>query len=133
MQDPALREMTGTGQRNKARITGNVCLSIQSHPSLPYTQQDSSWMGHRRSWRDEETMLWMRQHHSCHTTLFSPWPFLIPQCYLTLDVLAPKQRTAPPFPSSLVASSKFTSTQNKVGSRGQICWLPWARFCPPSC
>jgi len=73
---------------------------------LPYTQHDSSWTGHQRSWRDEETMLRIRQLHSCHTTVFSPWSLLISQGYLTLDVLAPRQLTAPPFPSSPVAPCK---------------------------
>lgn len=79
----------------------------QSHPSLPYIQQDSSGIGHHGSWRDEETMLWMRQLHSCHTTLFRPQPLLIPQVYLTLAVLVQRQLTAPPFPSSPVAPCKI--------------------------
>lgn len=124
MQDPALWEVTGIGWRNKGRVTGSTCLSIHSHPSLPYIQQDSSWIGHCRSWRDEETMLWMTQLHSCHTTLFSPWPLLIPQGHLTVEVVAPKQLTAPPFPSSPVAPCKIAlrirwcPEDNFAGSHG---------------
>lgn len=104
--------MTGTGQRNRARITGNTCWSIQSHPSLPYIPPDNSW-------RDEEVMLCMRQLQSCYTSLLSPWPLLIPQGHLTLDVLVPRHLTALLYPGSPADPCK-TALRTKWGPEGEF-------------